>query len=135
MYLMVIIKKTPSIISKTDLNNISNLIQNVEFKCLDFTDSIKNVKDGDFIYLDPPYVPENNKSFVGYVFNGFNLDMHKSLFNEIKKLSKIKFIMSNSNVDFVTDNFKEYNCEHITARRCINSIKPGSTTTELIIYN
>ena len=33
------------------------------------------------------------------------------------------------------DNFKEYQCDDIIARRAINSKKPGSTTTEVIIYN
>ena len=128
-------KKTPTIISREDLDYISDLIKDVEFNHSNFTDSIKNVKDGDFVYLDPPYAPENAKSFVGYVADGFNLETHKLLFSEIKKLGKIKFAMSNAKVDLVTDNFKEYNCEDIVARRAINSKKPGSTTIEVIIYN
>lgn len=126
---------TPTIISKKDLNNISDLIKDVEFKNCSFTESIKNVKEGDFVYLDPPYAPENSKSFVGYVADGFNLDTHKTLFHEIKKMKNIKFVMSNAKVNLVTDNFKEYNCHDIIARRAINSKNPGSTTTEVIIYN
>lgn len=128
-------KKTPTIITKEDLNYISDLIKDVEFKDCGFSDSIKNIKDGDFVYLDPPYAPENSKSFVGYVADGFNLDMHKLLFNEIKKLSGVKFAMSNAKVDLVIENFKEYKCEDIVARRAINSKNPGSKTTEVIIYN
>ena len=128
-------KKTPTIISKSDLNYISELIKDVEFKNCSFTESIKNVKDGDFVYLDPPYVPKNSKSFVGYVVDGFNLNTHKLLFNEIKKMKNIKFVMSNSKVDLVIDNFKEYNRNDIIARRAINSKNPGSKTTEVIIYN
>jgi len=128
-------KKTPTIISETDLNYISDLIKNVKFKHSSFTNSIKNVKERDFVYLDPPYVPENSKSFVGYVADGFNLETHNLLFVEIKKLENIKFVMSNAKVDLVTDKFKEYNCVDIIARRAINSKKPGSTTTEVIIYN
>tara|TARA_B100000900_G_scaffold277057_1_gene236904 strand:- start:819 stop:1943 length:1125 start_codon:yes stop_codon:yes gene_type:complete len=128
-------KKTPTIISETDLNYISDLIKDVEFKNCSFTESIKNVKEGDFVYLDPPYAPETSNSFVGYVADGFNLETHKLLFNEIKKLKNIKFVMSNAKVDLVTDNFKEYNCDNIIARRAINSKKPGSSTTEVIIYN
>ena len=128
-------KKTPTIISEADLNYISDLIKDVEFKHSGFSDSIKNVKEGDFVYLDPPYAPKNANSFVGYVAGGFNLETHKLLFSEIKKLGKIKFVMSNAKVELVTDNFKEYNCEDIIARRAINSKKPGSTTTEVIIHN
>ena len=50
-------------------------------------------------------------------------------------MENIKFVMSNANVKLVTDNFKEYNCHDIIARRAINANKPGSTTTEVIIYN
>jgi DNA adenine methylase len=130
-------KKTPTIVTRSDLDKISDLIKNVEFIHSDFNDSIKNVKKGDFAYLDPPYAPENDKSFVGYVADGFNLDMHKALFSEIKKLSesKAKFVMSNAKVDLVTETFKGFHCEDIVARRAINSKKPGSTTMEVIIYN
>ena len=50
-------------------------------------------------------------------------------------MGKIKFVMSNAKVDLVTENFKEYECQDIIARRAINSKKPGSTEMEVIIYN
>ena len=128
-------KNTPTIISELDLNYISDLIKDVEFKQCSFTESIKNVKEGDFVYLDPPYAPEKSNSFVGYIADGFNLETHKLLFDEIKNMKNIKFVMSNANVDLVTDNFKEYNRDDIIARRAINANKPGSKTTEVIIYN
>jgi DNA adenine methylase len=128
-------KKTPTIITEIDLTYISELIKDVEFIQSDFSSSFQNLKSGDFVYLDPPYAPENYKSFVGYCAAGFNLDMHTTLFNEIKKMNDIHFIMSNAKVDLVTDYFKDYKCIDITARRAINSKNPGSTTTEVIIYS
>lgn len=128
-------KKTPTIISEKELYYISDLIKDVEFKNCDFTESIKNVEIGDFVYLDPPYAPENSKSFVGYVANGFNLETHKLLFDEIKKMENIKFVMSNAKVDLVTDSFIDYKWCDIIARRAINSKEPGATTTEVLIYN
>ena len=128
-------KKTPAILSEEDLNYISELIKDVEFIQCSFTESIKNVRSGDFVYLDPPYAPENSKSFVGYVADGFNLETHELLFEEIKRLENVKFVMSNAKVDLVTSSFKDYNCDDIVARRAINAKKPGSTTTEVIIYN
>lgn len=128
-------KSVPTIFSEQEIRNISNLIKHVEFKHMSFENSIKNVKRGDFVYLDPPYAPENSKSFVGYLEDGFDLETHKLLFTEIKKLGKTKFAMSNAKVDLVTENFKNYTCQDIIARRAINSKKPGSKTTEVIIYN
>ena len=132
-------KKTPKIISEIELNNIYNLIKDVNFQHLSFTDSLKNIVEEDFMYLDPPYVPENLNSFVGYLKDGFNLKTHELLFfslkDIIKKFNNVKFIMSNSNVKFVIDNSKEYNLKEIIAKRTINSKKPNSMITELIIYN
>jgi len=131
-------KKTPTIISKTDLDYISDLIQNVKFICSDFKNSIKNINIGDFAYLDPPYAQSGEKySFVGYVIDGFNLDNHIQLFREINILKEknIKFTLSNAKVKLVTDNFKDCYCEEIIARRAINSKNPDEITTEVIIYN
>lgn len=130
-------KKTPTIITKKELNNISELIKNVEFIQSDFENSFKNFKKGDFVYLDPPYAPENSKSFVGYTSDGFGIDNHTKLFNEINKLNKkkVKFLLSNAKVKLVTDFFKNYQSEDIEARRAINAKKPGSKTTEIIIFN
>ena len=88
-----------------------------------------------FVYLDPPYAPIKANSFVGYVSEGFNLDTHKLLFDKIKKLKNVKFIMSNAKVDLVMKNFEDYNIEDIIAKRAINSKNPGLLTTEVLIYN
>ena len=153
-------KTTPALLSKEQLKDISDLIKDVAFIDSSFIDSFKNVKENDFVYLDPPYATkeskqeeieleqsmlENNntkktkskksKAFVNYVADGFNIEKHILLFNEIKRHKNIKFVMSNAKVDLVMDYFKEYNCQEIQARRAINAKKPGSTTTEVIIYN
>ena len=130
-------KKTPTIITKDDIDKISALIQNVEFICLDFEDSITKVQHGDFVYLDPPYAPETKDSFVGYTKGGFGIEKHKKLFSEIVKLNtkNIKFLMSNSKVSLVTEFFKDFNCTEILARRAINSKNPGSTAIEVIVGN
>ena len=130
-------KKTPTIIIKNELDTISELIQDVEFIHSDFTNSIQKVSDGDFVYLDPPYAPETSTSFVGYVAGGFTIEQHESLFTSIKSNDNIKFLMSNAKVELVIKHFddKKYSIEDILARRAINSKNPGSTTTEVMIYN
>jgi len=130
-------KTTPIIICKNNMDYISNLIKDVIFVHCDFKISIKNIITNDFVYLDPPYAPITEKSFVKYTEQGFGLDAHKKLFSDIKELNNknIKFVMSNAKVEFVVNEFKEFNCEDIKARRAINSKNPGSTTTEVLIYN
>ena len=130
-------KNTPNIITLDEIHTISDLIKNVNFIHSDFKDSINKVKTGDFVYLDPPYAPENENSFVGYTNDGFNYDKHIELFNSIHNIhnKNIKFLMSNASVPLVLDNFTDFNLLQITARRAINAKKPGSTTTEVLIYN
>lgn len=130
-------KNTPNIISKKDLDDISELFKDVIFEHNDFNISLNNVTDGDFVYLDPPYAPETNKSFLNYTKEGFDTNTNKQLFERIKNLNEIgaKFVMSNSKVDLVTSSFIEYNQIDIIARRAINSKNPKSTTMEIIIHN
>ena len=127
----------PNVILEDEITIISQLIQKVQFHHLDFENSIKKVKKGDFVYLDPPYVPEDKKSFVGYNACGFDLDTHNKLFGLVRKFNsqKVKFIMSNSNTDLVNNTFVDYNKEIITARRAINSKNPADKTKEVVIFN
>ena len=128
-------KKTPTVIKKEDLDVISDLIKDVKFIKSDFRISFSNVYAGDFVYIDPPYVPETSKSFVGYVIDGFDEEMHDALFNIVTELKEIKFVMNNSRVPRVLNFFKDYTYDVVSARRAINSLKPDSCTTEVIIYN
>ena len=130
-------KKTPAMLSLEEILYISDFIKNVEFISQGFDVSLTNIQEGDFVYMDPPYAPENDKSFVGYVADGFTYEMHEKLFESILKLDEInvKFVLSNSNVTLVKEFFSNFTNEPVKARRAINAKNPDSTTTELIIYN
>ncbi len=127
--------KNPSICDKSHLMEISELISNVNFYNLDFTESIKLVETGDFVYMDPPYAPENTTSFVAYTDAGFDINSHNELFKlskELKNTGKY-FIMSNADVKLVRDSFPNFNIESIDCKRSINSKNPGAKTKEVII--
>lgn len=130
-------KNTPTIITQSDLDIISDLIKDVVFTHCDFAESIANSQEGDFIYLDPPYAPKNSTSFVGYNASGFGISAHEKLFEMTKSLNekKIKFVMSNAKVELVIKNFATYDMEEIIARRAINAKKPESTAVEVLIHN
>ena len=131
--------KNPSIIDKENLEFIHNLIQNVEFNCQDFSKSLMNCNEDDFVYLDPPYAPENSTSFVNYTENGFSLNKHKELFETIHHLAKnkVNILMSNSDVDLVKNEFNNdnYVIKIIECKRAIHSKKPDSKTNEVLIQN
>ena len=128
--------KHPEIINLAHLEEIHTLIQPVIFECCDFETTMKKMAVGDFAYLDPPYVPENNTSFVGYTSDGFDCETHIRLFNVCKSCPGA-FIMSNSDTEFLREQFTDdkYNIRTVECRRRINSRRPDATTNETILAN
>jgi DNA adenine methylase len=129
----------PEIINKEHLEEIHNLIQDVIFECRDFNTSLTMVEQNDFIYLDPPYAPETDNSFVGYTENGFNIENHTNLFKLIHFLTdkNNKIMLSNSDVSLIRENFtnEKYKILSILCKRSINSKNPDTKTKEVIITN
>ncbi len=133
----------PEIINKEHLEEIHELIQNVVFECCDFNTSLTIVEPNDFVYLDPPYAPETDTSFVGYTDTGFNIENHNNLFKLIHNLTETnkKMMLSNADVSLVRDNFcncinsEKYNITSILCKRAINSKNPEAKAKEVIIKN
>ena len=123
--------KNPSI-EENNIREVSILIKDVIFSVSSFKDI--QVEEGDFIYLDPPYAPETEKSFVGYNADGFHLDDHTVLFEMCKKI-KCKWLLSNADVQLVKDALSIYKIKIIEVRRAIHSKNPESKTNEVLIRN
>lgn len=130
--------KNPGIFDASHILNVSELLQNVVFTAQSFEESLKKVTEGDYIYVDPPYVPVNAKSFVGYTADGFTSELHVKLFEtclEIVKIPDVHFVLSNSDVELVRNNFPAdtFVTEVVSCKRSINSKKPGSKANEVLI--
>ena len=131
--------KNPEIINKEHLLKIHNLIKNVVFESCDFTTSLKKVVEGDYVYLDPPYVPQKETSFVGYTEGGFTIEQHNELFDLIHNLTDkhIQIMMSNADVELVRNQFpkEKYQTHSILCKRSIHSKNPETKAKEVIIKN
>lgn len=131
--------KNPSVIDEEHIKNVSNLIKDVVFTNCSFTDALTKITTNDFVYLDPPYAPENDTSFVSYTRDGFNLDNHTTLFKicEGMKEKSVKMLMSNAEVKLVKDAFSSpsYTIKVIHCRRRIHSKEPDTKTNEVLITN
>lgn len=131
--------KNPTIIDEEHIRTISSLFTDVVFTVSPFTEALSHVGSGDFVYLDPPYAPTNNTSFVSYTSDGFGIDNHNQLFalcNDMKN-KNIKMLMSNAEVELVTNAFQcpSYITKIISCRRAINSKQPGARANEVLIAN
>lgn len=111
-------------------------VQFVHRNFYDWKDKIQYDKNT-FVYMDPPYYPENETSFTSYTANDFDLNQHKNLVDLCKYIhnKKSKFVLSNSDTSFIKESLKEFTIKIINLKRQINSKNPGATTNEVLIYN
>lgn len=133
------IQKNQAILDEDHIRQVSALIKDVVFTHASFEESLKKVSKGDFVYMDPPYAPETDTSFVGYTKDGFGEENHKLLFHICSEFQKkgIKFAMSNHDVKLVRDAFPSptFTTQVISCRRAINSKNPEAKTNEVLISN
>jgi DNA adenine methylase len=131
--------KNPRILDENNLINCSNLLQRTEIKHADFSEILKKVKKGDFVYFDPPYVPlSETSSFTSYTKDGFDMDMQLSLRDVCDELDSmgVKFLLSNSDTQFVNELYENYNIKKVFASRQINANADGrGKITEVLVRN
>ena len=131
--------KNPRILDENNLINCSNLLQRTEIKHADFSEIMKKVKKGDFVYFDPPYVPlSETSSFTSYTKDGFDMDMQLSLRDVCDELDSmgVKFLLSNSDTQFVNELYENYNIKKVFASRQINANADGrGKITEVLVRN
>lgn len=89
-----------------------------------FDSVVQRAQAGDFVYFDPPYAPVSETAyFTGYSKDGFGLDMQRELFKVCCVLhsKKVRFMLSNSAVPFITQLYSKFKVEIVHASRAINS--------------
>jgi DNA adenine methylase len=129
--------KNPGIYDEAHLRQVSELIKDVEFQSTPFTQALGGLFLDDFVYLDPPYAPSDKTSFVSYNASGFKEKDHKDLFQLCHgfRRNSIRFLLSNSDVDMVGQEFPEvdYETEVLSCKRSINSKDPSQRANEVLI--
>ena len=129
----------PAIYEKEKILEISKYLKKyrVIFKHSPYNYVLGSVKRGDFVYLDPPYYPVNETSFVKYHRNSFIEKDHNELLQFCEELNKKKigFLMSNSNTKFNRKLYREFKIKKILCKRRIHSKTPQSNEMEVLIYN
>ncbi len=131
--------KNPRILDENNLINCSNLLQRTEIRHADFSEILKKVKKGDFVYFDPPYVPlSETSSFTSYTKDGFDLNMQFKLRDVCDELDSmgVKFLLSNSDTKLVNELYENYNIKKVFASRQINANADGrGKITEVLVRN
>ena len=120
----------PLICDEENILEISKFLKEnkTTIRCSDFAEAVKDAKEGDWVYFDPPYDYEGS-GFVGYVKEGFShadLERLKDTCDEL--ISKgCQVLVSNNDTKFVRKTFSSdnyeivYETKVIKANRNINS--------------
>jgi DNA adenine methylase len=90
----------------------------------DFEVALKDAGRGDFVYLDPPYVPVSETSdFTSYARGGFGWAEQERLAAVCKQLWRrgARLMLSNSDTESVRALYEGYRIEVVHASRSINS--------------
>jgi DNA adenine methylase len=116
--------------SAEELESIRFLLIGAEIRCCDFRDLVSSAKEGDFVYLDPPYLPifskpavekEPTAKFNKYTAKTFEMVDLVDLARVCNELSDrgVSWIMSNRDTEGVRDLFSKHDIISFTAHRAL----------------
>lgn len=115
--------KNPQVLDPPTLRAASLALRDVELRCEGFEQSIPRAERGDFVYLDPPYVPASETasftSYAGQTFGPAEQEQLAQLFNGLHERG-VHGLLSNSEAAHGL-NLYQGSIEIVQARRNINS--------------
>lgn len=133
--------KNPTIVHEDRILAAAELFSRVDIYSERFTYIKDVVEEGDIVYFDPPYLPEEDvQGFTAYNTKGFGLDDHLSLMSLCNELDEmgVLFIQSNSYVTPIVEaceNF-EFKIHLVSVSRAINRvISDRGRIPEVLITN
>jgi DNA adenine methylase len=131
--------KNPAIADADTIYRCSKALQKVKISCSSFDTLLPQTKEGDFIYLDPPYIPLNKTSyFTSYDQTGFRHAEQQKLADLIRDIDRrgVRFLVSNAYVPELKDFYSGFTIIEVQATRAINANKDGRhAISEALITN
>jgi DNA adenine methylase len=131
--------KNPTICDVGNLIACHHALQGAKVDSYDFRFVTAQVKKGDVVYFDPPYVPVSaTANFTGYSAGGFGPKDQDDLAALCRKLDKrrVKFVLSNADTLVVHDLYDGFRLREVSARRSVNSAgNKRGPVGELIVSN
>jgi len=131
--------KNPNFADTENIHACSQALQHVDLRSGPFENLEADIRKGDFVYFDPPYVPLNASSnFESYTKDGFGPENQQRLADFCRRLDAkgISFMLSNSDTSFVRELFSAFQIEVVQAARAINSkSERRGKVSEVIVRN
>ncbi len=130
-------KRNGEFLNSEQLRDSSEFLQNAKILHSDYLATLKKyAKEGDFIFLDPPYYPVGKYSdFKRYTKEFFYHDDHVILKEEFDRLVRIgcHVLLTNSDHPVVMELYKEYEIKDIETKRLISSNPKTRNGKDIIV--
>jgi len=115
--------KNPRIVDVDNLRAASAALGSAEIRRAGFEELLGSARPGDFVYLDPPYVPMSaTASFTAYAQEGFGPADQERLRDVYRELDRrgCRLMLSNSDVPFVRELYREWRIDVVMAPRAVS---------------
>ena len=131
--------RNPTVCNEELLRTDSEHLAGARITCGSFAYAVTDAIDGDFVYLDPPYIPLSATSnFAQYAKEGFGPGHQQALADCIDDLTArgVKVMLSNSDTPLSRQIFAGLNLHTVSVHRSV-SAKASSrgTVTEILGVN
>ncbi|MED4884406.1 DNA adenine methylase [Bacillus smithii] len=129
--------KNPKICDEENLQAASEVLKNAIIIHGDYKDVLQEYAEpGDFIFLDPPYIPVSKYSdFKRYTKEQFYIEDQRELANEVKRLKDLGcyILLTNSNHPLVHELYKDYEISVHQTKRNISSKASKRTGEDVLV--
>lgn len=118
--------KDPKVVDYDNLNALSTWLKDAEisFNHNGYKENISKAGAGDFVYLDPPYIPVTETAyFVSYTKNGFDMADQIELRDTAADIDARGgyVLLSNSDTPQIRELYKDFHIETIRVTRAIGA--------------
>jgi DNA adenine methylase len=111
--------------NRTNLLAASAALQGVELAAQHFRATLAEAQRGDFMYIDPPYVPVSATAhFTSYTREDFSLDDQQELAGLAAQAMRggVRLMLSNSDTPLVRTLYRGFDLHRVQARRAVNRV-------------
>lgn len=120
------------------LREYSHLLSKVSLVNGDFEQTLKDVRKGDFVYLDPPYITSTKRTFGEYYPGSFTKNDLQRLTQQLNRIDAMgaSFVLSYERCEESDSFLGDWNSRVVRVRRNIAGFKDSrKTIDEILISN
>jgi DNA adenine methylase len=130
--------KGPAIPSRDHLRAAAKALETAKLVVGDFEETVKSAKEGDFVYMDPPYPPRSRTAFFNhYCHQGFGWEHQLRVAEVFEQLAKrgCLVMLSNAGQRKVYELYRKFQIHRLNVVRWVGSNGDRSRVREIVVTN